>query len=76
MAEAEPLMVWAACFQALIAVASRSALEIKRHLVREQLQHLVLERRIAHGEAREIGAIDGISLPACRPEPADACARS
>jgi hypothetical protein len=36
-------------------------LEVVRHLVGEQVQHFMLDRRVAHGEACEISAIDGIS---------------
>ena len=61
MAEAEPLMVWAASFQALRGTRVAQRLQIERHLVREQLQHLALERRIAEREAGEVGAIDGVS---------------
>ena len=53
-------MVWAASRQAL-RTRPRAALQIDRHLVGEQLQHLALERGIAQREAREVGAVDGVA---------------
>ena len=60
IAEAEPLMVWAASLPILRGGGLAQARDVDRDLGRKQLEHLALEGGIAERKAREVDAVDGL----------------